>query len=112
MLERSGELRLGERGDAQWRNDERTLSAMLGDVLLDRRWRCLLLGEERSAQLEVEELGSGSGRDVGGENGWVGGFKVIGGVREGRADVFKEGRKAGGVGLLSQFSTLKRRRFF
>ena len=58
----SGELRLGRRGDAQWRNDERSLSAMLGDILVDRRWnegggcyRCLLLGEERSAQLEVEE---------------------------------------------------------
>ena len=62
MLERSGELRLGGRGDAQWRNDERSLSAMLGDILVDMRWnegggcyRCLLLGEERSAQLEVEE---------------------------------------------------------
>ena len=68
------------------------------DVILDRRWTdgggdsvCLLV-EKRSAQHEVEEIGSGSVRDVGGENGWVGGFKVIGGVREGRADVFKEGR--------------------
>ena len=57
-----GELRLGRRGDAQWRNDEWSLSAMLGDILVDRRWnegggcyRCFLLGEERSAQLEVEE---------------------------------------------------------
>ena len=71
---------------------------MISDVILDRSWTdgggdsvCPLV-EKRSAQLEVEELGSGSGRDVGGENGWVGVFKVIGGVREGRADVFKEGR--------------------
>ena len=40
----------------------------------------------------MEELGSGSGRDIEGWGGWVGGFKVTGGGREGRADVFKEGR--------------------
>ena len=71
---------------------------MISDVIHDRSCTdsggdsvCLLV-EKRSAQLEVEELGSGSGRDVGGGDGWVGGFKVKGGVREGRADVFKEGR--------------------
>jgi len=37
MLERSTELRLGGRGDTQWRKDDRSLSAMLGDVLVDRR---------------------------------------------------------------------------
>ena len=59
----------------------------------------------------MEELGSGSRRDIGGWDGWVGGFKVTGEVREGRADVFKEGRKAGDVGLLSQCSVWKKRRF-
>ena len=70
----------------------------ISDVIMDRSWTdsggdsvCLLVGK-RSAQLEVEELGSGSGGDVGGWDSWVGGLKVTGGVREGRADVFKEGR--------------------
>ena len=58
MLERSGQLRLGGRGDVQWRNDWRSLPAMVGDVILDRRWsegggdsRRLLLAKKRSAQL-------------------------------------------------------------
>ena len=77
MLKRNGELRLGGRGNAQWKNDERSLSAMLGDILVDMRWnegggcyRCLLLGEERSAQLEVEEGRRRRRRDVGGGGGW------------------------------------------
>ena len=51
---------------------------MTSDVILDRSWTdgggdsvCLLV-EKRSAQLEVEELGSGSVRDIEGW-GWLGG---------------------------------------
>ena len=51
----------------------RSLSAMIRDVILDRRWTvgggdslCLISGERRSVQLEVEELRFGSGRGVGG----------------------------------------------
>ena len=81
---------------------------MVGDVIIDRRWRdvggdnkrrigrgdsrCLFLGEKRSAQLQVEKLGSGCWRDIGG-GGWLGG-RLKGGRRgrEGRIEVFKEGR--------------------
>ena len=64
---------------------------LLDISVLENCW-FLLVVEKRSVQLKVDELGSGSGRDIEGWGGWVGGFKVTGGVREGRADVFKEGR--------------------
>ncbi len=100
MLERSTELRLGGRGDAQWRNDDRSLPAMLGDILVDRRWnqgggrsRCLLIGEERSAQLEVEEGRRRRRRVV---------------RREGREGRSVHGRKTGFVWLFSQIYTGRR----
>ena len=80
---------------------------MLEDVIVDRRWsegggdsRCLLLGENRSAQLEVEELGSWCGRDKGGGR-WVGGLKVTG--REGGKGRSVNGRETGGVQVSARY---------
>ena len=97
---------------------------MVGDIIMDRRWRdvggdnkrrsgrgdsrCLFLGEKRSAQLQVEKLGSGCWRDIGG-GGWLGG-RLKGGRRgEGGENRSVQGRKASDAGLLSQFSAGRRR---
>ena len=63
--------------------------AIFGSIIVGREWSegggdsRSILGRKSSAQLEVEELGSGCESDIGGEGGgWLGDLKLTGGREE------------------------------